>query len=128
MKIRKTGDDFQNPKSPPCIWSRSKSTPTVITSAGPIKFRMVQLWHEQRMRSRILVHPLKMAAHAIPEHQYPYSDQNHGPETMYLKKRKKAEIVQQKKSTHGDQYNWTHRPVFTPTFQRIRYNLSRNLR
>ena len=39
---------FQSQNGPPCSWCSRNNTPRVITTAGPIRLRIVQLWHLHR--------------------------------------------------------------------------------
>src|SRR5215471_12757071 len=58
MTSKMTGQVFEKEKNSPRIWSSRKSTPTVMTTAGPIKLRMVQRRQLQRTRLLIETYPL----------------------------------------------------------------------
>jgi hypothetical protein len=55
MTTRIMGHDWPN-ENPLRVCSRRNSTPTVITTAGPIKLRMVQRRQLQRTRSLICIY------------------------------------------------------------------------
>jgi len=58
--MRMIGNVLLNDKNPPRIWSSRNSKPTVMMTAGPIKPRMVQRRHAQRIRLLIEVNPPKI--------------------------------------------------------------------
>src|SRR5882672_6269512 len=125
MTMRITGKVLPNDKKPPRIWARRNSKPTVMMTAGPIKLRMVQRRHAQRMRLLIEIHPPKnnglgAVAETIAKQQDAHANQNQRPQAPYKVKRKPVKIVQKKKRAKRDQDNRAHGPVFTPSLQRIR--------
>src|SRR5882724_5793852 len=125
MTMRMIGNVLLNDKKPPRNWSRRNSKPMVMMTAGPIKLRMVQRRHAQRMRLLIEVHPPKIhglgaVAETLAKQQDAHANQNQRPQAPYKVKRKPVKIVQKKKRAKRDQDNRAHGPVFTPGLQRIR--------
>src|SRR6267142_3165340 len=125
MTMRIIGKVLPNDKKPPRNWSRRNSKPTVMMTAGPIKLRMVQRRHAQRMRLLIEVHPpninaLGAVAQTIAKQQDADANQYQRPQAPYKMKRKPVKIVQKKKNAKRDQDNRAHGPVFAPGLQRIR--------
>lgn len=71
--MRMTGQVLPKSKKPLRISCNRKSTPTVTTMTGPMRPRVVQRWHAQRIRSLICRKPLQnrllLAVHAIAKHK-----------------------------------------------------------
>src|SRR4029077_9797520 len=133
MTMRMIGNVLLNDRKPPRIWSSRNSKPTVMMTAGPIKLRMVQRRHVQRIRSLIEVHPpincsLGAVTETIAKQQNADANQNQRPQAPYKVKRKPVKIVQKKKRAKRDQNNRTHGPVFAPGLQRIRSRIAEDFR
>src|SRR5882762_9107976 len=79
MTIRMTGYVLPKEKSPPRIWSRRKSTPTVVMTAGPISPRIVQRRHAQRIRSLIDKSLLRTAVEPLAHQQNSRANQKNRP-------------------------------------------------
>src|SRR2546427_12701620 len=82
MTMRMTGYVLPNEKLPLLIWSRRKSTPTVMMIAGPISPRIVHCRHAQRTRSLIEKSLLRTAVQPVAHHPNPRADQKERPEKL----------------------------------------------
>src|SRR5258708_5533677 len=96
----------------------------VMTMAGPIKPRMVQRRHSQRVRLLIDVHPpksccLRTAAETVAKHQYADGNQNQGPEAFDLIKGKPIEIIEKKECAEYDENYRSDGAILAPGFKGI---------
>src|ERR1700686_5903006 len=106
ITMRMTGYVLPKEKSPPRIWSRRKSTPTVIMTAGPISPRIVQRRHVHRIRSLIEKNLLRTAVEPFAHHQNSRGNQNSRPEKLRNPvPGKPIKIVQQQQESRADQQN-----------------------
>src|SRR5207248_10020920 len=98
ITIRITGKVLPKERYPPRSWSRRNKTPTVTTTAGPMRPRITQRRQLQRMRSLIEIHPspLRTPFEPIAKHQNAYADQHQRPKTRDPPEREPVKIVQQK--------------------------------
>src|SRR6267378_343315 len=92
--------------------------------AGPIRLRMVQRRHAQRVRSLIDVHPpkrccLRTAAETVAKHQYANGNQNQGPEAFDLIERKPIEIIEKKERAECDENDRADGAVLAPGLKGI---------
>src|SRR5258707_8331965 len=95
----------------------------VITTAGPMRPRMVQRAQWQRTRSLTAsAFPWRSqtaAAQPVAEHQHAHDDQQHRPELLDTPPGKPVEVVQQEQNAHADDQHRTNRAPFAELFQRI---------
>lgn len=74
MTNSSTGKVCPKLKSPPCNWCSRKRTPIVMTTTGPIRPRIVQLWQWQRLCVLICAPSSVLVMHAIAQHQKTNTD------------------------------------------------------
>src|SRR5580704_14515958 len=120
ITMRMTGNVRSNEKLPPIISLSRKSTPTVITMAGPIRLRMVQRRQAQRMRSLIEKSLLRTPVQPVAEHQHAHDDQNYRPELVDAIPGKPIKIVQQEERADDDQNDGAEGAIGAPGFERVR--------
>src|SRR6202171_6295344 len=119
MTMRMTGYVLPKEKSPPRIWSRRKSTPTVMMTAGPISPRIVQRRHVQRIRSLIEKSLLGTAVEPLAHHQNSCGNQNSRPEKLRNPvPRKPVKIVEKQQDSRANQKNRPNRRVFCKSNKR----------
>src|SRR5579859_182580 len=128
--IKITGQVVQKSKYPPRISPNRNKTPTVMTTAGPMRLRITQRRQLQRTRSFIEIHPspLRTTLESIAKHQHANTNQDQGPEPPYAPKWKPIEIVQEKKYAQPDQNNWADRAVLAPVFKGVGRSLAQTSR
>src|SRR6266481_9793037 len=125
MTIRMTGYVLPKEKSPPRIWSRRKSTPTVMMTAGPITPRIVQRRHAQRIRS-LIDKSLLRTVEPLAHHQDSRGNQNSRPEKLRNPvPRKPVKIVEKQQDSRANQKNRPNGALFGKSIERVGQSFSR---
>src|SRR5215469_8741567 len=81
ITMRITGKVLLKERYPSRSWSRRNKTPTVTTTAGPIRPRITQRWQLQRTRLLIEIYPSSLGTTLQPvaKHQNAHTNQNQRP-------------------------------------------------
>src|SRR5713226_785497 len=122
---RMTGKVCSKRSQPPCTSCNRYNTPMVISTAGPIRLLIIQLW--QRHFAPLLISaPLSTAsAQPVPQHKEADADQHYRPEDLpHTKIIEHSKIIQKKKRAKADENKWTGRLLVAPRCKGISHHLS----